>query len=60
VDIGLTAEVLNTDNSGRTRVRLLAYDLDYYRRLQADFTPPKGTQIDAEGHPIVAVRGLVS
>jgi hypothetical protein len=29
-----------------------------YRSLQPDFTPPKGTKFDAEGHPIVAVHGL--
>jgi KamA family protein len=60
VDLGLTAEVLSTNKNGRTLLRLLAFDLEYYRSLQRDFTPPKGTKFDTDGHPIVAVCGLVA
>ena len=60
VDLGLTATVLSSDKKGRSRLKLLAYDHDYYRSLQPDFTPPEGTKFDAAGHPIVSVCGLVA
>jgi L-lysine 2,3-aminomutase len=60
VDLGLTAKILSSDKKGRSRVKLLAYDHDYYRSLQADFALPKGTEVDAECHPIVTVHGLVA
>jgi hypothetical protein len=60
VDLGLTSTILKGDKKGWSRLRLLAYDRDYYRNLQADFSSHKGIEFDAEGHPIVTVRGLVS
>jgi KamA family protein len=60
VDLGLSAELVTTDDQNRTWFRLLAYDLEYYRRLQPDFELPDETTVDDEGHPVVAVHGLVA
>jgi len=60
VDFGLTGEFLaEDDDEGPVKVRLLPYDLEYYRSMNPKFRFPKGTEIDGDGHPIVAVPGLV-
>ena len=60
VDFGLTAEVVNGYRRGLVRLRLTAYDLDYYRSLDPDFRLPAGFEVDDEGHPIVTVPGLTA
>jgi L-lysine 2,3-aminomutase len=58
VEIGITSQALSTDDEGNTRMTLLPYDLDYYRRMDPAFEFPRDTELDDEGHPIVTIPGL--
>jgi L-lysine 2,3-aminomutase len=59
VDLGTTCDLLETSDDGMTRVRLLAYDLAYYRGLDPGFEVPEGVELDEDEHPIVTITGLV-
>jgi len=48
------------DRDGEIRVKLLPYDLAYYRAMWPDFEWPDGVETGADGHPVVLVPGLKS
>jgi len=56
VDFGLTSRMV--DDNGAVSVKLLPYDLDYFKRMDADFAWPETVKPDADGRPLVAVPGL--
>ncbi|MBN2122768.1 MAG: radical SAM protein [Deltaproteobacteria bacterium] len=56
VDFGLTSRLLRED--GSLRLKLLPYDLDYFRGMDPDFAWPEGVTTDDRGRPIVPVSGL--
>jgi lysine 2,3-aminomutase len=47
------------EKDGAALLRLLPYDLSWYRRISAGFRWPAGVAEAGDGHPIVPVRGLV-
>jgi KamA family protein len=58
VEIGITSQALSTDEAGTTRMSLLPYDVEYYRRMDPAFKFPESVEVDEDGHPVVAVHGL--
>jgi len=57
VDFGLSSEFVGEGEN--LRVKLLPYDLAYYRALSSQFSWPDDVQEDADGKPIVPVSGLL-
>ncbi len=57
VDFGLTSTIQGTGND--LHVKLIPYDISYYRALSQDFTWPENTTIEMDGHPVVSVTGLL-
>ena len=58
VDYDLTSEIVKVDDGGRIMVRLLPYDLEYFRSMDKEFTLPAGGRIDDDGMILVPVDGL--
>ena len=58
VDFGMTSRMYERD--GEIRVKLLPYDLAYYRAMWPDFEWPDGVETDSEGRPVISVPGLKS
>ena len=58
VDFGLTSRI--SVDSGRMRLALLPYTLDYYHSMDPEFELPEHVTIDDDGHPVVPVSGLVN
>jgi L-lysine 2,3-aminomutase len=58
-DLGLTALVVGSEEDGTALLKLLPYKLEYFTALDPDFKWPVGVTVDDDGHPIVAVRGLL-
>jgi lysine 2,3-aminomutase len=58
VDFGLTSRLLREE--GRLLVKLLPYDLDYYRGMEPGYAWPAGVKTDEAGRPVVPVSGLTS
>lgn len=56
VDFGLTSRLLS--EKGKLRVKLLPYDLDYYKGMTTGYAWPEGVMTDKQGRPIVPVSGL--
>ncbi|NIM15247.1 MAG: 4Fe-4S cluster-binding domain-containing protein [Candidatus Aminicenantes bacterium] len=59
VDLWLNALVIGSSDEGSALLNLLPYDRDYFTALDPDFTWPEGVETDNDGHPIVAVPGLI-
>jgi lysine 2,3-aminomutase len=59
VDLWLTALPVGSNDDNSVFLNLLPYDLDYFRTFCPDFNWPGSVEVDKEGHPIVAVPGLV-
>jgi len=59
VDLWLNALVPGSGGDGHVRLRLLPYDRDYFAALDPEFQWPEGVETDDEGHPVVAVPGLI-
>jgi lysine 2,3-aminomutase len=59
VDLWLNALPIGSSNDGSVLLNLLPYHQDYFTALDPDFTWPEGVETDDEGHPIVAVPGLI-
>jgi L-lysine 2,3-aminomutase len=59
VAIGITSQALDVDEQGKTRMTLLPYDIEYYRRMDPEYEFPQSVELDDSGHPIVTVDGLV-
>ncbi len=57
VDFGLTSK-LSAEN-GRMTLKLLPYELDYFKGMDPAYDWPTHVRIDADGKPIVALEGLV-
>ena len=58
VDFGLTSRLLS--KNGKLRVKLLPYDVDYYKGMSRKYAWPEGVETDERGRPIIAVSGLKS
>ena len=56
VDFGLTSK-LSAEN-GRMTLKLLPYELDYFKGLDPAYRWPSHVTIDTDGKPIVALEGL--
>lgn len=56
VDFGMSSRIFR--RNGNLMVKLLPYDLEYYRSLAPDFSWPAEVEVDQDGHPLVAVSGL--
>jgi len=56
VDFGLTSRLLS--KNGKLRVKLLPYDLDYYKGMAKDYAWPEDVEADERGRPTIAVSGL--
>jgi lysine 2,3-aminomutase len=59
VDLWLNALPIGSSEDGSVLLNLLPYHRDYFTALDPDFTWPEGVETDDEGHPIVAVPGLI-
>jgi L-lysine 2,3-aminomutase len=57
VDYGLSSTI--TGSGTDVSVKLLCYDLAYFKGMQPDFTWPDHVREDADGKPILPVTGLV-
>jgi KamA family protein len=60
VDFALSCEVTGAPESGEASVRLFTHNLDDYRTMDPEFSPPRGIEFDDEGHPMVPVPGLMA
>ena len=58
VDFGLTSKMIG--DNGRVTVKLLAYDLDYFRSMDKEFSWPAVVRLDEDDRPIVPVAGLTN
>jgi L-lysine 2,3-aminomutase len=57
VDFGLSSAFAGEDQT--LWVKLLPYDLDYFKALSADFTWPDAVKVDDQGKPLCPIKGLV-
>jgi len=57
VDFGLSSEFIGEGEN--LALKLLPYDLAYFRALSSQFSWPDGVQEDKDGKPIVPVTGLL-
>ncbi|MGD9121095.1 MAG: lysine 2,3-aminomutase, partial [Desulfobacterales bacterium] len=57
VDFGLTSK-LSAEN-GRMMLKLLPYELDYFKGMDPAYNWPAHVTIDTDGKPIVPIEGLV-
>jgi L-lysine 2,3-aminomutase len=57
VDFGLTSK-LSAEN-GRMSLKLMPYELNYFKGMDPAYDWPPQVTIDADGKPIVALEGLV-
>jgi KamA family protein len=57
VDFGLSSSIVGEGE--QLAVKLLPYELSYFRSMSPDFTWPNGVSEDDEGKPIVPVAGLL-
>lgn len=58
-DLGLTALAVGSRDDGTALLKLLPYDKNYFTALDPDFDWPEGVETDDDGHPVVAVEGLI-
>ncbi|MGD2097577.1 MAG: radical SAM protein [Desulfobacterales bacterium] len=58
VDFGLTSK-LSAEN-GQMMLKLLPYELDYFKRLDPAYDWPPHVRIDTDGKPILPIDGLVN
>jgi hypothetical protein len=56
VDFGLSATIIGEGQD--LSVKLLPYDLAYFKAMSADFGWPARVREDDRGRPIVPVKGL--
>ena len=56
VDFGLTSRLLS--ENGKFRVKLLPYDIEYYKGMDPKYTWPESVRTDEQGRPIVPISGL--
>jgi L-lysine 2,3-aminomutase len=56
VDFGLSSAFVGDGEN--LSVKLLPYDLSYFKSMEPDFTWPDGVREDADGRPIVPAHGL--
>ncbi|MFC1556034.1 radical SAM protein [candidate division KSB1 bacterium] len=58
VDYGLTSQLISTDDTGRILLKLLPYDLSYFREMDTEFVVPKGVRTADDGKFIVKIDGV--
>ncbi|MCK5686316.1 lysine 2,3-aminomutase, partial [bacterium] len=58
VDFGLTSETRGTKD-GNVLLKLMPYDIAYYKHMKSNFRFDPNIEIDIDGCPIVPVEGLV-
>ncbi len=57
VDFGLSSIIIGT--AEQLSVKLLPYDISYFKGMSVDFTWPEGVREDTDGKPILPVTGLL-
>ena len=58
VDFGLTCKMFS--ENGGVSVKLLPYDLDYFKTMDSEFSWPSTLRVDGDGKPIVHISGLTN
>ncbi len=58
VDFGLTCKMFS--ENGGVSVKLLPYDLEYFKGMEPDFSWPSFVKVDGDGKPIVTAAGLIN
>jgi len=58
VDFGLTSKMFG--DNGRVALKLLPYNLDYFKGMDRGFLWPPSVKVDPDGKPIVHVAGLTN
>jgi lysine 2,3-aminomutase len=58
-DFGLNALTVGSREDGTAVLKLLSYDKDYFTALAPGFDWPDGVETDDDGHPVLAVEGLL-
>ena len=56
VDFGLTSKIIGPNDN--LSLKLLPYDLDYFKGMDPDYDWPEHIKIDADGKPVIPVTGL--
>jgi hypothetical protein len=57
VDFGLSSTIVGQGED--LSLKLLCYDLDYFKGMSPDFTWPDDAREDVDGKPIITVQGLL-
>ncbi|MDY6792247.1 MAG: radical SAM protein [Thermodesulfobacteriota bacterium] len=57
VDFGLSSTIIGKD--GNLKVKLLPYELSYFKAISPDFTWPEDIKEDVDGKPVVSISGLM-
>ncbi|MCA1746582.1 MAG: hypothetical protein LC655_02720, partial [Bacteroidales bacterium] len=57
VDFGMSSTIIGDGDD--LSLKLLPYDLDYFKGMSADFEWPEGVREDSDGKPVVPVSGLL-
>jgi hypothetical protein len=57
VDFGLSSTIVGEGEN--LSIKLLPYELSYFKAISPDFTWPDDIKEDVDGKPIVPVTGLV-
>lgn len=57
VDFGLSSTII--DDNGNLSVKLLPYDLSYYKTISPEFNWPDNVRVDEDERPILSLTGLV-
>jgi hypothetical protein len=57
VDFGLSSTIVGEGE--HLSVKLLPYDLPYFKTMSQAFTWPENTREDVDGKPIVSIAGLL-
>jgi len=57
VDFGLSSTIIG--KNGNLKIKLLPYELSYYKAISPDFSWPEDIKEDTDGKPIVSITGLM-
>jgi hypothetical protein len=58
VDFGLTSKLSGKNEN--MSIKLLPYDLDYFKGMNPEFEWPSHVKTDPDGHPMVPISGLMN
>ena len=58
IDFGYGMEIIDVTERNNLLVTLKPYNLEYYKKLDPEFTLPNGVELDAGKRPILEIEGL--